>query len=354
MTESSPRHGVTAVSIITGFLGSGKTTFLRHLLHNPAMKDAVIIVNEVGEIGLDHQLMDASGQTVMLLESGCICCSLDGSLIETLENLDRQRRSGRIPQFRHILVETTGVADPGPVVHELFNHRVFRLNIKLDRIITLVDAVNGWATLNRHDVSVRQVALANHILVSKADLAGAEIVEGLIARLTAINPGAPIERTDNGIADVDVLFGRRRDPVLDDFPTGHTQLTRAGHGHSHYHHDRISTEAIRFTDPLSLDSFNAWLEQTIAVYGDDLLRIKGILNIKGRSRPVVIHGVQRVFHPAVELAAWPDEDRSSRLVLVLHDISGNELVRSLRQAIAPHKGATISDVTPPGSKHQHF
>jgi len=344
MAESNLRDTVPAVSIITGFLGSGKTTLMRHLLHDPAMKNAVVIVNEFGEIGLDHQLMDTDGQNVVLLESGCICCSLDGSLVETLETLHQQRRAGKIPSFERVLIETTGIADPAPLIHELFDNRAVRLGVKLDRIITLVDAASGWATLDRHDISVRQVALANCILVSKTDLVPPEVTEQLTTRLTAINPSAPISRSDNGATEVGALFDDRHDMMFGDVPVRLAAKDRTphAHDHAHHHHDRISTEAIRFIDPLPLDGFNTWLERTIAVYGNDLLRIKGILNIEGRSRPVVIHGVQRVFHPAVELASWPDADRSSRLVFVLHDISGSDLIRSLRRAVAPHDIAPVT------------
>ncbi|MBN9004408.1 MAG: GTP-binding protein [Rhizobiales bacterium] len=342
MAESNLRDTVTTVSIITGFLGSGKTTLMRNLLRDPVMKNAVVIVNEFGEIGLDHQLMDIDGQNVVLLESGCICCSLDGSLVETLETLHQRRRAGRIPSFERVLIETTGIADPAPLIHELFDNRAVRLGVKLDRIITLVDAASGWATLDRHDISVRQVALANSILVSKADLVPPEAVAQLTARLTAINPSAPILRSDNGVTEVGALFDDRHDMMFGDIPVRLAPKDRTPHAHDHHHHDRISTEAIRFIDPLPLDGFNTWLEQTIAAYGDDLLRIKGILNIEGRSRPVVIHGVQRVFHPAVELDSWPDADRSSRLVFILHDISGNDLIRSLRRAVAPHDTAPVT------------
>jgi G3E family GTPase len=351
MTGDHLRETTMAVSLVTGFLGSGKTTLMRHLLRDPAMKDTIVIVNEFGEVGLDHQLMDAKGQNVVLLESGCICCSLDGSLVETLENLHRQRRAGKIPSFGRVLIETTGIADPGPVIHELFDNRALRLGVKLDRVITLVDAVSGWATLDRHDISVRQAALANCILLSKTDLAAPEVTGRLIARLAAINPGAPIARIENGVTDVGMLFDDRRDMTFGDFPVKRVLPDSAAHDHAHHHHDRITTAAVRFTDPIPLDRFNAWLEQAIAVYGDDLLRIKGILNIEGRARPVVIHGVQRVFHPAEELAAWPDDDRSSRLVFILYDISGNDLIRSLRQAVAPGEEVEISAAAPRPAHH---
>lgn len=329
----------STVSLVTGFLGSGKTTLMRELLRDPALKDAAVIVNEFGEIGLDHQLMESNSQKPVLLESGCICCTLDGSLVETLENLHRQRRSGTVPPFRNVLIETTGLAEPAPIIHELFDSRAVRLGFTLNRVITLVDAVNGWTTLDRHEVAVRQAALADTILVSKTDLAPTDAVERLMSRISVINPIARLLRVEKGQSNNEALWHRLDDPIVGEM-TGWSELShramRPSHdGHSaHHDHDRIATAAVRLTTPISLAPFSAWLEQAIAAYGDDLLRIKGILNIEGRTRPVVIHGVQRVFHPPVELNAWPDSDRTSRLILILHDIEPNGLIRSLRQALA--------------------
>jgi len=323
------------VSLITGFLGSGKTTLMRHLLRSPAMQDAAVILNEFGEVGLDHQLMDASGQEVVLLESGCICCSLDGSLVETIENLLRQRRKGAVPSFRRILVETTGLADPGPVIHELFDMRAVRLGVNLDRVITLVDAVSGFATLDKHDVAIRQAALASSILVSKTDLAKSDVAAKLLARLAAINPRATLAPILNGEVDPVALFPDQPHAGLGDL-TGWQAKPHAhdGHHHGHSHHDRVSTLALRLDKPISLSAFSAWLNEAIAGYGDDLLRIKGILNVEGRDKPIVVHGVQKVFHPAIELDTWPDEDRTSRLVFILYDIEPRILMRSLARALS--------------------
>ncbi len=315
---------------------------MRELLRDPALKDAAVIVNEFGEIGLDHQLMESNSQQPILLESGCICCTLEGSLVETLENLHRQRRSGAVPPFRNVLIETTGIADPAPIIHELFDNRSIRLGFTLNRVITLVDAVNGWTTLDRHEVAVRQAALANFILVSKTDLAPPDAVERLISRLTAINPTAQLSRIKKRKSKNETLWHQHDDPIVGEMNRWSElsdRATRSSHnGHSaHHDHDRIATTAVRLTAPISLAPFNAWLEQAIAAYGDDLLRIKGILDIEGRVRPVVIHAVQRVFHPPVELNAWPDSDRSSRLILILHDIEPNGLIRSLHQALASRK-----------------
>ncbi len=342
MTNGAPISGPIEVSLITGFLGSGKTTLMRHLLRSPAMKDAAVIVNEFGEVGLDHQLMKASGQEVVLLESGCICCSLDGSLVATIENLLQRRRKGTIPAFRRVLIETTGLADPGPVIHELFDTRAVRLGVNLDRVVTLVDAVSGSATLDKHDVAIRQVALANCILVSKTDLAKPDEAVGLLDRLAAINPRATLAPVRNGEIDPAMLFSGRPNAIIGDLTGWQKQPDRHDehhHHHGHSHHDRVSTVALRLEEPVSLPAFSAWLDGAIAAYGDDLLRIKGILNVQGRSKPVVVHGVQRVFYPAVELEDWPDEDRSSRIVLILYDVEPRILVRSLSRALSIHSNA---------------
>jgi G3E family GTPase len=333
MTNGTPPLEQIDVSLITGFLGSGKTTLMRHLLRSPAMKDAVVIVNEFGEVGLDHQLMEAAGQEVVLLESGCICCSLDGSLVDTIENLLRQRRKGTLPSFRRILVETTGLADPGPVIHELFDLRAVRLGVNLDRVVTLVDGVSGFSTLDKHDVAIRQAALASSILVSKTDLAKPEHVARLLERLASINPRAMLGPIQNGEIDPAALFPDQANAMIGDL-TGWQDRPRAHREDARSHHDRVSTVALRLTEPVSLSAFSGWLDEAIASYGDDLLRIKGILNVEGRSKPVVVHGVQRVFHPAVELEAWPDEDRSSRIILILYDVEPRTLVRSLGRALS--------------------
>jgi G3E family GTPase len=341
MTNGAPASGPIEVSLITGFLGSGKTTLMRHLLRSPAMKDAVVIVNEFGEVGLDHQLMEAAGQEVVLLESGCICCSLDGSLVETIESLLRQRRKGTVPAFRRVLIETTGLADPGPVIHDLFDIRAVRLGVSLDGVVTLVDAVSGSATLDKHDVAIRQVALASSILVSKTDLAHQDKASQLRERLAAINPRATLASVRSGEIDPATLFSDRPNAAIGDL-TGWQKEPHRHDGHRHHghsHHDRVSTVALRLDEPISLRAFSAWLDGAIAAYGDDLLRIKGILNVEGRERPVVVHGVQRVFHPAVELENWPDEDRSSRIVLILYDIEPAILVRSLSRALSIDDGA---------------
>ena len=233
------------ISLITGFLGSGKTTLMRHLLRSPAMKDAAVIVNEFGEVGLDHQLMDASGQEVDVLESGCICCSLDGSLVETIENLLRQRRKGTVPSFRRILVETTGLADPGPVIHELFDIGAVRLGVNLDRVITLVDAVSGFATLDKHEVAIRQAALASSILVSKTDLAKPDNAARLLERLAAINPRAtqrPFSMARSILSRCSRISRMRARRF-----TGWrgSRMRMAGIHHGHSHHDRVSTLALR-------------------------------------------------------------------------------------------------------------
>jgi G3E family GTPase len=342
MTIGAPATGPIEVSLITGFLGSGKTSLMRHLLRSPAMKDAAVIVNEFGEVGLDHQLMEAAGQDVVLLESGCICCSLDGSLVETIENLLRKRRKGSVPSFRHVLIETTGLADPGPVIHELFDMRAVRLGVNLDRVITLVDAVSGSATLDKHDVAIRQAALASSILVSKADLTKPDDVARLFGRLAAINPRATLASVRNGEIDPGTLFPASSNAAISDLTGWRTQPHAHDghhHHHGHSHHDRVSTVALRLTEPVSLEAFGAWLDEAITAYGEDLLRIKGILNVRDRHRPVVVHGVQRVFHPAIELETWPDEDRSSRLVLILYDIEPRILVRSLSRALSIGKDA---------------
>jgi len=261
--------------------------------------------------------------------------------VETIENLLRQRRKGVVPAFRRVLIETTGLADPGPVIHELFDTRAVRLGVNLDRVVTLVDAVSGSVTLDRHDVAIRQAALASSILVSKTDLAKPDEAMRLLDRLAAINPRATLASVRNGEIDPVTLFSDGPNAAISDLTGWQKQPHRhdGHHHHGHAHHDRVSTIALRLEEPVSLPAFSTWLDGAIAAYGDDLLRIKGILNVEGRSKPVVVHGVQRVFHPAVELENWPDEDRSSRIVLILYDVEPRILVRSLSRALSIHSDA---------------
>ena len=279
------------VTVLTGFLGSGKTTILSRLVRDPAFADTAVVVNEFGEIGLDHVLLEAADENIVDLSCGCICCTIRGDLIETLAGL-RARRGGA---FSRVAVETTGLADPAPVIHTLMQEPSVFERYRLARVVTAVDAVNAMGTLDRHGEAIKQVALADALLLTKTDIAGP--TAALRERLRAINPGAREVDCVDGAVDPDLLFsGGIYDPGMREVEFGRN----AGHG------DGVSTFAIRRDRPLSHGALGAFLQMLADQKGDDLLRVKGLAALADDpARPAVIHGVQHVVHPVRRLERWP-------------------------------------------------
>ena len=296
------------VSIITGFLGSGKTTLLNHLVRQPGMGDTVVIVNEFGEIGIDHLLIEQAFEDTVLLENGCICCSIRGDLVDTLSNLQRKVGQGALPAFGRVVVETTGLADPAPILQTLMSDERLREAYALDRIVTTVDAVNAAGQLDTFAEAVKQVAVSDLLLITKLDLAG-QPISALRRRLREINVTAPVEAIEYGRADPLVLFSTSMDPRKFEAELNMT------HDHQHVDSD-INSFAIVIDEPLPWDAVKRCLETVASLRGGDLLRVKGVLNIVGCAGPVVVHGVQHVFHTPVELREWPDKVRSSRIVFI--------------------------------------
>jgi len=336
------------VSVLTGFLGSGKTTLLRHLLRQPGMADTAVIINEFGEIGLDHLLVESSNEDMLLLSSGCLCCTIRGDLIETLRSLYKRRGRGEIPAFKRVVIETTGLADPAPILHTLIQDPQLADFYRLDGVIATVDAVNGMDQLDRQVESVKQAAVADRIVLTKSDLS--RDTSALEARLHRLNPAAPIMRAVDGVIDPSGLFDaglyNPATKTLDVQRWLHEEAyverdhhhDHDGHDHAHHHepldpnrHDaRIRAFCLRFEKPLDWAKFVDWIEMLISLHGANLLRVKGILNIAGNAGPVAIHGVQHLFHPPVELAAWPDGDHASRLVFITRDIEEASLAKGLQ------------------------
>jgi G3E family GTPase len=304
------------VSVVTGFLGAGKTTLLNRLLREPELADALVIVNEWGEIGLDHLLIERIEGDVILLSSGCLCCSLRGDLVDALRDLTARRDAGRIPPFDRIIIETTGLADPAPVLHALAADVELAARYRIAGVLTLVDAVNGVATLQNIGESIRQVAIADRLAIAKSDLLDAADrpvrLEALIQRLRAVNPAAAI---------VDVAAGEFRavDLVaLDSYPGVGQVATRAPAGHS----QSIGAYALRLSEPVRAAAFASFLDLLRAMLGPRLLRIKGLVALAEHpAEPLVIHGVQHIFHPPRRLKAWPDDDRATRIVLVVDGLN---------------------------------
>ncbi len=361
MSEDNPLHRrpppPIPVSVLTGFLGSGKTTLLNRLLRDPALADTLVLINEFGEIGLDHLLVERADGDMILMSSGCLCCTIRGDLVSTLEDLLKRRDNNRISPFQRVLIETTGLADPAPVLHTIMFHPYLMLRYKLEGVITLVDAVNGASTLDAHEESVKQAAVADRLLLSKTDLVKDDAaLDALKRRLHALNPAAemllvdqatPANLFNTGLYDAatktaDVTRWLNAEAVEKAEHDHHDH--HHDHGHDHHHHDhghdvnrhdaRIRAHCLRSDTPLDPRGFDLFLNMMREFHGPSLLRVKGIVALSDDlSRPLVIHGVQHVFHPPVRLDAWPDADHSTRIVFILKDL-GVDFVETLWAAFA--------------------
>jgi len=301
----------TPVALLTGFLGSGKTTLLQRLLAHPAMGETAVIVNELGEVAIDHHLLRRVDERTVVLGNGCVCCTLRGDLADELRDLLGRRDRGEIPPFRRVVVETTGVADPAPIVYTLLAEPVVKHHFALERVITTVDAVHGL----RAPESVAQAAAADRLVVTKTDLASPRL---LGMRLGALNPTAKIVEASFGELEPDVLFGGD-DRRLRDVP--------AGDGHEHVH-DGVQAHSLVFGEQLDWTAFGVWLTMLLAARGSDVLRVKGLLDVGGPG-PVLLNGVQHVVHPPVHLDRWPDDDRRSRIVFIGRALDREALEASL-------------------------
>ncbi len=325
------------LTVLTGFIGAGKTTLLNRLLRDPALADTVVIVNEFGEIGLDHLLVKTVDEGMILLSAGCLCCTVRGDLVATLEDLLRRRDNGRIAPFRRVIVETTGLADPAPILHAVLYHPYLSMRYALDGVVTVVDAVNGLATLDAYAEAVRQAAVADRIVIAKSDLAaGAAGLQTLRDRLTALNPGAALITAEAGdvpatdlvgtglfnpdgkIADVSVWLNAEAVEAAERRSHGH------GHGHSHdvnRHDESIRAFCLVSDEPIRRGTLDLFLDLLRSAHGPKLLRVKGLVALaEDPEHPVVIHGVQHVIHVPAVLPRWPDGDRRSRLVFIVKDL----------------------------------
>jgi len=305
----SGRGGKTPVTLVTGFLGSGKTTLIARLLAHPGMDETAVIVNELGEVGIDHHLLRRVDERTVLLESGCVCCTLRGDLADELRDLDSRRARGEIPDFRRVVVETTGLADPAPIVYTLAAEPVVRHHFELDGIVATVDALNGLV----EPESVKQAAIADVVVVTKSDVADPEEVE---AQVRALNPGAEIVEASFGEIEPARLFDRAHgDPRELAIPERHA-------------HDGIHPFCLFLDEQLDWTAFGIWLTMLLQARGGDLLRVKGLLNVGGEG-PLLLNGVQHVVHPPEHLPAWPDDDRRSRLVFIGRGLEREDVERSL-------------------------
>jgi len=335
------------VSVLTGFLGAGKTTLLNRLLKDPTLTDTAVIINEFGEVGIDHLLVEQSGDGIIELSDGCLCCTIRGELVDTLADLMDRMQTGKIQPLKRIVIETTGLADPAPVLQAVMGNPILSQSFSLDGVITVVDAVNGLPTLANHPEAVKQVAVADRVLISKTSLADAETLAAIRREIAALNPRAAVADVDTpGLVGPDLLANGLYDPGSK-IPDVRRWLHEEAHGHHHHHdhhghhhhghdhddhhqhaHDVTRHDATirsfsivhdRPIDPMALEMF---IDLLRSAHGEKLLRMKGIVLMSNSpERPLVLQGVQSVFHPPERLAAWPDpDDRRTRLVLITRDL----------------------------------
>jgi G3E family GTPase len=338
------------VSLLTGFLGSGKTTVLNKLLPQAELARTVVVINEFGEIGLDHELVESSTEDMVLLKSGCLCCTIRGDLVDTLRGLMVRRIGGGIAAFDRVLIETTGLADPAPILHTLMSDLAIASSYRLDGVITTVDAATGDATLDRQIESVKQAAVADRLLLTKTDLVSPKTSAALFDRLCRLNPAAPITIVRNGDVDparilnaglynpetksLDVQRWLKAEAYADAPSAGHHDHDHGhGHGHGHdinRHDDHIKAVCLTVDQPIRASAFDTWLGLLLAMKGPDILRVKGIVNIAGFDGPLVIHGVQHVFHPPLQMKKWPSADRRTRIVFITRDVDEATLRDTLK------------------------
>ncbi|ABC92579.1 probable cobalamin synthesis protein [Rhizobium etli CFN 42] len=340
------------VTILTGFLGAGKSTLLNRILKDPDMKDTAVIINEFGDVGIDHLLVESSGDSIIELSDGCLCCTVRGELVDTLANLMDAVQTGRVKPVKRVVIETTGLADPAPVMQAIMGNPVIATNFELDGVVTVVDAVNGLQTLDNHEEARKQAAVADRLIVSKISMAGA--TAELERRLQTLNPRAAMMDADEPEAgSAALLVNGLYDPGtkiadvgrwLQDEDAHEAHHHNHGHDHDHDHngdhhhhghshaaqdpHDvnRHDASIRSFSiveekpiDPMALEMFVDLLR---SAHGEKLLRIKAIVSVSDRpERPLVLHGVQSIFHPPVRLPAWPNpQDRRTRMVLITKDL----------------------------------
>ena len=350
------------VSVITGFLGSGKTTLLNRLIQHRGMDKTAVVINEFGEIGIDNMLVESVDDDVVLMSSGCLCCTIRGELVDTLKSLYTRRAKQEIPDFDRLVIETTGLADPAPILHTLMADPFLMGRYRLDGVIATVDAVLAMDTMEKHLEAVKQAAVADRIVISKTDLTDADTIAALERHLRGLNPAADIHRAVSGDIDPAQLFNAglydpesktldvqrwlRAEAYEQDAAPGGGHDHGDDHGHEHGHdinrHDaQIQAYCVYLEERLPWEQIASWLELLTTYRGDDILRIKGMLNVAESETPIVVHGVQHMFHPPVQLGAWPDDDHRSRIVFIARGL-GRDIVENMLTALTEKKPAAVT------------
>lgn len=324
------------INILTGFLGSGKTTVLRHILHDPAFADTAVLINEFGEVGLDHLLVGMLDEAPVLMQSGCICCSIRGDLSRALRDLYTRRQQGGVPLFRRVIVETTGLADPTPILATITSDLVIRRHFRPGNIIATLDALHAERGLDEHDEIARQAGIADRLIITKIDLATAGQIARLRHKLRELNPAAAVNEAVLGVVDADFLIGQ-------DIHAPETRMAEAlqwmeqaaaapqnGQGAAFRHHGAITSFCLRLNGKLDWNVFGLWFSMLVYRHGTKLLRVKGILDVEGSETPVAIHAVQHVIHNPEHLPGWPDAERGSRIVFITQGLKRDCVERSLQ------------------------
>ncbi|MDE0063237.1 MAG: GTP-binding protein [Gammaproteobacteria bacterium] len=323
------------VNVLTGALGSGKTTLLKALLRAPRLAGTMVLVNELGEVGIDHHLVEHASESTLLLENGCLCCAMRDDLKSALKELHARRDQGEIPHYERVVVETTGIADPVPIAYTLLAEPVLQHHYRLGNVVTVVDAINAPVQLDRFPEPVRQVALADRLVVSKLDIAGPGALQALSQRLAALNPDAPLLAADSPDLDpVDLLItdihdrqSKSREVARWMHAAGDAAGANAGRDP---HPAAITATCFTFDAVLDWTAFGVWMSMLLHRHGDRVLRLKGLLNVAGVPGPVLVNGVQHLVHPPAHLDRWPDDDRASRLVVISNGLDREEIERSLQ------------------------
>jgi len=331
-----PEPALTPVNLITGFLGSGKTTLLQRLLADPALADTAVLINEFGEVGLDHHLLERIDDTMVLLQSGCLCCTIRGELSTAIRELHSRRERGLVPRFRRLVIESTGLADPFPILSTVQADPVLRHHYRLGNVITTIDAVNGLRQLARQPETTKQVAVADRLVLTKTDLAETDAIGHLVGRLQRLNPSAPLWRAADAPIDAEALLAHdlfatagRSEQARRWFAA---ELTPRPHDADHdrnRHDETIHAFSLVLDGSVDWTMFGLWLTMLLHRHGERVLRVKGLLNVAGSATPVAIHGVQHLVHPPVHMAAWPQGDRRSRLVFIVDGLDQTLIRRSL-------------------------
>ncbi len=321
------------VTVITGFLGSGKTTLLSSILKKKEMQKTAVIINEFGEIGLDHALIEHTDENIVELQSGCICCTIQGDLNKTLIDLFDKMMNGKVSSFNRILIETTGLANPVPIIHTLMSSIELIRIYSLDGVITVVDSINGEKTLDLHEESLKQLALAEKIILSKTDIVDKDEINSLIYRIKEINPVSQIVFSKFGNIPLEEIFGLGAyDPYKKSEDVKKWLAAEKYKDKKHHHHhdvnrhnENIRAFSMMSEKPVNMIAFSFFRDMITAALGANLLRMKGIINIAGEEHPAVIHGVQHIFHPVQWLETWPDNDRRTKLVFITQNIKKEQI-----------------------------